>query len=129
MTLVSELDGQLQRFDYTDITLRGPAFHEAIAQLRAHGWLAAGPFGYIVLERLLAEHPEQWQLLAEHPELAGQAVEESLRYEPVTPFTARIVEQELTLRDVTFPAGIYGLTELRASFEPAPAPASASAAS
>lgn len=55
--------------------------------------------------RLLAEHPEQWRLLGERPELAGQAVEESLRYEPVTPFTARIVEEELTVRDVTFPAG------------------------
>ncbi|HEY1689732.1 MAG TPA: cytochrome P450 [Solirubrobacteraceae bacterium] len=55
--------------------------------------------------RLLAQHPQQWQLLAERPELASQAIEESLRYEPVTPFTARIVEQELTVNDVTFPVG------------------------
>jgi hypothetical protein len=53
--------------------------------------------------RLLAEHPEQWQLLAEQPELAGAAVEEALRYEPITPFTARILTEEIVYRDVTFP--------------------------
>ncbi|HXA54505.1 MAG TPA: cytochrome P450 [Solirubrobacteraceae bacterium] len=55
--------------------------------------------------RLLAEHPDQWELLAQRPELAPQAVEEALRYEPITPFTARIVTEELTFRDVVFPAG------------------------
>ncbi len=53
--------------------------------------------------RLFAEHPEQWELLAEHPQLAGQAVEEVLRVEPITPFTARIVTEELEFRGVTFP--------------------------
>jgi cytochrome P450 len=55
--------------------------------------------------RLLAEHPEQWAALVEDPTLAAQAVEEALRYEPITPFTARIVTEELTYRDVTFPEG------------------------
>jgi cytochrome P450 len=55
--------------------------------------------------RLLAEHPEQWELLRERPELAEQAVEEALRYEPITPFTARITTSEVTYRDVTFPEG------------------------
>lgn len=56
--------------------------------------------------RLLAERPSQWEMLRERPELAGAAVEEALRFEPVTPFTARIVvEEELTFRDVTFPRG------------------------
>jgi hypothetical protein len=53
--------------------------------------------------RLLAEHPEQWQQLASRPELAGAAVEEALRYEPITPFTARILTEEIVYRDVTFP--------------------------
>ncbi len=53
--------------------------------------------------RLLAEHPEQWQLLVEDPTLAAQAVEEALRYEPITPFTARILTEEVVFRDVTFP--------------------------
>jgi cytochrome P450 len=55
--------------------------------------------------RLLAEHPDQWALLRDDPELAGQAVEEALRYEPITPFTARIVDEEITFREVIFPVG------------------------
>jgi cytochrome P450 len=55
--------------------------------------------------RLLAEHPEQWALLREDRELAGVAVQEALRYEPITPFTARIVGEEITFRDVRFPEG------------------------
>ena len=39
------------------------------------------------------------------PGLAGAAVEEALRYEPVTPFTARITVSELEWRGVTFPPG------------------------
>ncbi|HSZ70464.1 MAG TPA: cytochrome P450 [Solirubrobacteraceae bacterium] len=54
--------------------------------------------------RLFAEHPAQWELLAERPELAARAVEEVLRFEPIAPFTARIVVEELTFRDVVFPA-------------------------
>lgn len=56
--------------------------------------------------RLLAEHPEQWQRLREDPAgLAGPAVEEALRYEPITPFTARIMVEEVEYRGVTFPEG------------------------
>jgi cytochrome P450 len=53
--------------------------------------------------RLLAEHPDQWQRLAQDPALADAAVEEALRYEPITPFTARITTEEVAFRDVTFP--------------------------
>ncbi len=56
--------------------------------------------------RLLAEHPDQWQLLRADPRrLAGAAVEEALRHEPITPFTARILIAEVEYRGVTFPAG------------------------
>ncbi|HWJ50284.1 MAG TPA: cytochrome P450 [Solirubrobacteraceae bacterium] len=55
--------------------------------------------------RLLAEHPEQWEMLERDPSLADHAVEEALRYEPITPFTARITTEEVTFRDVTFPEG------------------------
>jgi cytochrome P450 len=55
--------------------------------------------------RLFAEHPSQWELLAERPELAAVAVEEVVRFEPITPFTARLLHEEVEYRDVTFPAG------------------------
>ena len=55
--------------------------------------------------RLFAEHPEQWALLASDPSLAAAAVEEVLRYEPITPFTARITLEEVEHRGVTFPQG------------------------
>jgi cytochrome P450 len=55
--------------------------------------------------RLFAEHPDQWRLLAERPELAPVAVEEVIRYEPITPFTARLLHDEVEYREVTFPAG------------------------
>jgi cytochrome P450 len=55
--------------------------------------------------RLLAEHPQQWALLARDPSLAEKAVEEALRYEPITPFTARILTEEVSFRDVSFPEG------------------------
>jgi cytochrome P450 len=55
--------------------------------------------------RLLAEHPDQWERLRADPSLAGAAVDESLRFEPVTPFTARITIAEIEHRGVTFPPG------------------------
>src|SRR5262249_24880109 len=33
------------------------------------------------------------------------AVEEALRYEPITPFTARITTEDISFRDVSFPVG------------------------
>jgi cytochrome P450 len=53
--------------------------------------------------RLLAENPEQWELLVQDPQLAEAAVEEALRFEPITPFTARITTEEVVFRDVSFP--------------------------
>jgi cytochrome P450 len=56
--------------------------------------------------RIFAAHPDQWRLLAADPETyAPRAVTEVLRFEPVAPFTARIVLSDLEHRGVTFPAG------------------------
>ena len=56
--------------------------------------------------RLLAEHPDQWEILRSDPSgLASAAVDEALRYEPITPFTARILIEAVDYRGVRFPAG------------------------
>lgn len=56
--------------------------------------------------RLFAEQPEQWDALRADPDgLARPAVEEVLRHAPITPFTARIVEEPLEYRGVAFPVG------------------------
>ncbi|HLQ56224.1 MAG TPA: cytochrome P450 [Streptosporangiaceae bacterium] len=70
--------------------------------------------------RLFALHPGQWALLAQRPELAAQAVSEVLRFEPITPFTARLCVQEVEHRGVVFPAGtIVAICAERANREPA----------
>ena len=53
--------------------------------------------------RLFAGHPDQWELLATEPERAPHAAEEVLRFEPVAPFTARVLLEDVEFRDVTFP--------------------------
>jgi cytochrome P450 len=55
--------------------------------------------------RLFAAHPEQWKALSARPELAPRAVEEVLRFEPITPFTARLCTEDIEHRGVIFPAG------------------------
>jgi cytochrome P450 len=52
---------------------------------------------------LFARHPDQWRRLADDPSLAPRAVEEVLRFEPITPFTARITREDFEYRGVTFP--------------------------
>jgi len=52
----------------------------------------------------LAQHPDQWRLLGERPELAGQAVEEALRWSAHT-HTMRFALSDLAYRDVELAAG------------------------
>src|SRR3954449_231253 len=42
-----------------------------------------------------AQHPEQWALLASEPDRAPAAVSEVVRHEPITPFSARIMREDL----------------------------------
>ena len=56
--------------------------------------------------RLLAENPDQWRALRNDPgTLVPRAVEEGIRYEPITPFTARMLTEDVEYRDVLFPEG------------------------
>jgi cytochrome P450 len=55
--------------------------------------------------RLLAAHPDQWDALRQDPDgLAPRAVEEALRFEPITPLTARLVVEPMEVGGVAFPA-------------------------
>jgi cytochrome P450 len=56
--------------------------------------------------RLLAQRPEQWAALRADPDgLAPRAAEEALRYEPITPLTARMTIESIEVNGVTFPEG------------------------
>jgi cytochrome P450 len=55
--------------------------------------------------RLFADHPDQWAKLGDDPGLAEQACQEVLRFEPIVPFTARLVREELAADGIVFPVG------------------------
>lgn len=56
--------------------------------------------------RLLAQRPGQWGVVRADPQrLVARAVEETLRFEPITPFTARLLVEDVTYEGVTFPQG------------------------
>jgi cytochrome P450 len=55
--------------------------------------------------RLFSEHPDQWKKLGEEPALVDQAAQEVLRFEPIVPFTARLVREELEVDGIVFPVG------------------------
>jgi cytochrome P450 len=55
--------------------------------------------------RMFASHPDQWELLGDDPSLAPAAAEEVLRFEPVAPFTSRVLVEPVEFRGVEFPAG------------------------
>ena len=77
---------------------------ELVTNLLAGGIdTTAGQLAHAI--RLFAQHPDQWSLLARDPALIPRAVEEVLRFEPVTPFTARICLEQVEYRDVVFPPG------------------------
>ena len=54
---------------------------------------------------LFAEHPEQWKLLAEQPELAGKAVEETMRYFGAVRNTGRFASEDIEYKGILFPKG------------------------
>jgi cytochrome P450 len=57
--------------------------------------------------RLMLEHPEQQQLLCADPGLASNAIEEVLRFDPPTKYTARRAEETIELAGTTIPKGAY----------------------
>ena len=55
--------------------------------------------------QLFMERPDQWDLLAERPELAANAVEELIRWNPTVVWTTRRAMEDIVLDGVEIPAG------------------------
>ncbi len=69
---------------------------------------------------LFTEHPDQWAALAARPELAGGAVEETMRVLGAVRGTVRVAAEDVEYRDVLFPAGTLVAASLAgANFDPA----------
>jgi cytochrome P450 len=54
-----------------------------------------------------AEHPDQWRCLRARPELAGQAVDEVMRWRPSANTVFRRAAEDFTYRGAPVPAGTY----------------------
>src|SRR5205823_12972606 len=52
-----------------------------------------------------ADNPEQWEKVLDDPAKIPGAVEELLRYHPPAQYVCRYTLQEITIHDVTMPAG------------------------
>lgn len=56
---------------------------------------------------LFAHHPDQWKALAEDPALVPLAVEEILRFRPVTFKSLRYTREDIEVNDVFLPQGLF----------------------
>ncbi len=99
--LISSL---LQAEEQGDKLTRGECVNLAINVLAGGVDTAQSQLAHAL--RLFAQHRAQWELLSENPQrYVPAAVQEVLRFEPITPFTARLVLEDIVFRDVRFPAG------------------------
>jgi cytochrome P450 len=55
--------------------------------------------------QLFVDHPDQWTLLAERPELAANAVEEVIRFNPTVVWTTRRAVEDITFEGLEIPRG------------------------
>ncbi|XDA97026.1 cytochrome P450 [Sulfitobacter sp. LCG007] len=62
--------------------------------------------GFAMLVSLLLQHPEAWRAVKSDPALAGGAVSEALRYDPVVGSVARLTTKSLTVREFTLAPGV-----------------------
>ena len=63
----------------------------------------------------LHKHPDQWALLGAHPELAGNAVNELMRYSPIVLALARMAGEDVELHGVIIPAGSLVVANIAAA--------------
>jgi len=58
-----------------------------------------------LMMQAFVEHPDQWALLADQPELAAQAVEEVIRFNPTIHWTTRLAIEDFSFQGVDIPEG------------------------
>ncbi|MGA5496787.1 cytochrome P450 [Streptomyces cinereoruber] len=63
----------------------------------------------------LGARPEQWQTLRTEPQLAGEAIEETLRFDPPRPFALRVAGERVQVAGHTVPPGSGLLVMLAAA--------------
>jgi cytochrome P450 len=64
---------------------------------------------------VLCDHPDQWDLLADHPEMALKAVEELMRFYPVTFGVMRMTTEAVEYEGVVIPAGTFVIVNTAAA--------------
>ena len=63
----------------------------------------------------LRDRPDQWALLGAHPELAGNAVNELMRYSPIVFALVRMANENVQLGEVIIPAGSLVIANVAAA--------------
>jgi cytochrome P450 len=64
---------------------------------------------------VLCDYPEQWALLGEQPEMAMKAVEELMRFHPVTFGVMRMTTEDVEYEGVVIPAGTFVMVNTAAA--------------
>ena len=64
---------------------------------------------------VLCDHPDQWDLLADRPGLAMKAVEELMRFYPVTFGVMRMTTEDVEYEGVVIPAGTFVMVNTAAA--------------
>jgi hypothetical protein len=101
--------------DYADPELRGERFHRVMRELAAQGWLAAAPFGYVVLDREAAA----FFLRTRSATFPGRRLAELFGIEDLAFLAPRMRGLELDGEPAFGTvSGIYGLEELPVRFTP-----------
>ena len=124
MPLAAELE--LPSFDHTDASLRGERYRRAMAELRGlDGWLAASPFGFIVLDREAGEFFLRSDRLLTFGAGVHYCVGANLARAEMEEALAFLAERLSSLAldgepEFGAPSGIYGLEKLplKLVFEP-----------
>ncbi|WP_329572890.1 cytochrome P450 [Kitasatospora sp. NBC_01266] len=88
----------------------------ALARIMIAGGHESTMNGMTMAITVLLNHPEQVEILREHPELAGQAVDELMRYSSVSDHgTVRVAKEDVELGGVLIKAGDGVICSLQAA--------------